>query len=189
MFIVLAGYFELKKVLSDDIKGHQCASKYTMSKTIKESDPERYKSICDDLKAGKSLVATQRDNNAGSESVARIKDELMTAGDLKDWKKRTAGKAAALAERMIDKMHNELDNMKASSLPIPAAVLIDKVSALTDQPSQIVSVRHEISQGMAGWLGKNAEQTEQRPANAEIIDINSGLDNRETGPAEPGKRA
>ncbi len=150
-----------------------------MGKTIKETDPQRYEAICEDLKAGKSLVQIQRDNNAGSEAVGRIKNELMTAGELKDWKKRTAGKAAALAERMIDKMHNELDNMKASSLPIPAAVLIDKVSALSDQPSQIVEHRHEIGQGMAGWLGKSSEQTEQKPANAQIIDINHGLDNRD----------
>ena len=149
-----------------------------MSKTIKESDPERYKAICDDLKAGKTLVQIQRDNSAGSEAVGRIKNELITAGDLKDWKKRTAGKAAALAERMIERMADNLDQIKPNQLSIPAAVLIDKVAMLSDQPSQIVEHRHEIGQGMAGWLGKSSEQTEQKTINAEIIVENSGLDNR-----------
>ena len=165
-------------------KGIQWASNYIMGKTIKETDPQRYEAICEDLKAGKSLVQIQRDNNAGSEAVGRIKNELMTAGDLKDWKKRTAGKAAALAERMIDKMGAELDNMKASSLPIPAAVLIDKVSALSDQPSQIVEHRHELGQGMAGWLGQNAALNSTKVVDAEIIpekqDKSSGLPNRNT---------
>ncbi len=151
-----------------------------MGKTIKETDPKRYEAICEDLKAGKTLVQIQRDNSAGSEAVGRIKNELMTAGELKDWKKRTAGKAAALAERMIERMADNLDQIKPNQLSIPAAVLIDKVAMLSDQPSQIVEHRHEIGQGMAGWLDKKAEQPEQKPANAQIMDINSGLDNRES---------
>jgi len=159
-----------------------------MGKTIKETDPERYKAICSDLKAGKSLVQVQRDNSAGSEAVGRIKNELMTAGELKDWKKRTAGKAAALAERMIDKMGAELDSMKASSLPIPAAVLIDKVSALSDQPSQTVVHKVELGESMAGWLGQNTAPNSTKVVDAEIIpekqQQNSGLPNRNTDETE-----
>ncbi len=150
-----------------------------MSKRIEETDPERFKAIVSDLKAGKTLEQTVVDNRAGKTTVNRIKNELMTAGELQDWKKRTAGKAAALAERMIDKMHNELDAIKPQNLPIAAAVLIDKTAMLSDQPSQIVEHRHEIGQGMAGWLGQNAEQSEQKTINAEIIVENSGLDNRD----------
>ena len=157
-----------------------------MGKRIEETDPKRFQAIVSDLKSGKTLEQTVVDNRAGKTTVNRIKNELMTAGDLKDWKRRTAGKAAALAERMIDKMHNELDAIKPQNLPIAAAVLIDKTAMLSDQPSQIVEHRHEIGQGMAGWLGKNAEQSEQKPANAEIIDINSGLDNRDK-PQKPEK--
>ena len=161
------------------------ASKYIMGKTIKETDPERYEAICEDLKAGKSLVQIQRDNNAGSEAVGRIKNELMTAGELKDWKKRTAGKAAALAERMIERMADNLDQIKPNQLSIPAAGLIDKVAMLSDQPSQIVEHRHEIGQGMAGWLGKNTAPNSTKIVEAEIIpekqDKSSGLPNRDNG--------
>ncbi len=76
-------------------------------------------------------------------------------------------------------MHTELDAIKPQNLPIAAAVLIDKTAMLSDQPSQIVEHRHEICQGMAGWLGQNAEQSEQKTINAEIIVENSGLDNRD----------
>lgn len=156
-----------------------------MGKTLKHTDPERYAAICADLKAGKSLAATQRDNNAGSESVSRIKEELWNAGELKDWKKRTAGKAAALAERMIDRMAENLDEIKPGQLPIPAAVLIDKVGALSDQPSQIVEHRHEIGSGLAGWLDDSQHKSAQKTVDAEIIpekpDQGSGSGNISTG--------
>ena len=186
MFIVLAGFFELKKLLSDDIKGHRCASKYTMGQRIEDTDPKRYKAICDDLKGGKNLATTMRDNRAGSEAVSRIKNELLDSGQLKDWKRRTAGKAAAIVDKLLDKLDKETDTIKAREIPLAAAVLIDKSTQLTGEPSQIVEHRHEIGQGMAGWLDKKAEQTEQRPANAEIIDINSGLENRDK-PQKPEK--
>ena len=140
-----------------------------MSKRIEETDPERYEAIVFDLKSGKTLEQTVVDNRAGKTTVNRIKNELMTAGELKDWKKRTAGKAAALAERMIERMADNLDQIKPNQLSIPAAVLIDKVAMLSDQPSQIVEHRHEIGQGMAGWLGKNTAPDSTKTVEAEII--------------------
>ena len=159
-----------------------------MSKTIKESDPERYKSICDDLKAGKSLAVTMRDNRAGSEAVARIKEELLATGDLKNWKKRTAGKAAIIVDKLLDKLDKEADTIKAREIPLAAAVLLDKSQMLLSGGQTVVH-KVELGESMASWLDKKAEQSEQKPANAQIIDINHGLDNRETGPTEPGKRA
>lgn len=143
-------------------------------KTLKQTDPEKYRAICADLKSGKSLAATMRDNAAGSEAVGRIKEELWAAGDLKDWKKRTAGKAAALAERMIDKMDAELDSIKPASLPIAAAVLIDKTQLLSDSPAMVVEHRHEIGQGLGGWLGNSMHQSapEQEKA-ANVVEIES----------------
>lgn len=161
-----------------------------MGKRIEETDPERFKSIVSDLKSGKTLEQTVVDNRAGKTTVNRIKNELMTAGDLKDWKKRTAGKAAALAERMIERMADNLDQIKPNQLSIPAAVLIDKVAMLSDQPSQIVEHRHEIGQGMAGWLGKPAQHS-TKTVEAEIIpekqDQHSGLENRST--ADPVEKS
>ena len=155
-----------------------------MGKRIEETDPERFKAIVSDLKSGKTLEQTVVDNRAGKTTVNRIKNELMTAGELKDWKKRTAGKAAALAERMIERMADNLDQIKPNQLSIPAAVLIDKVAMLSDQPSQIVEHRHEIGQGMAGWLGQNTAPPSTKVVEAEIIpekqDKSSGLPNRAT---------
>ena len=155
-----------------------------MGKRIEETDPERFQAIVSDLKSGKTLEQTVVDNRAGKTTVNRIKNELMTAGELKDWKKRTAGKAAALAERMIERMADNLDQIKPNQLSIPAAVLIDKVAMLSDQPSQIVEHRHELGQGMANWLGKNAAPPSTKTVEAEIIPEkqgeSSGLPNRES---------
>ena len=169
-------------------KGLQWASNYIMGKRIEETDPERYEAIVSDLKSGKTLEQTVVDNRAGKTTVNRIKNELMTAGELKDWKKRTAGKAAALAERMIERMADNLDQIKPNQLSIPAAVLIDKVAMLSDQPSQIVEHRHEIGQGMAGWLGQNTAPSSTKTVDAEIIpekqQKDCGLPNRNTDETE-----
>jgi hypothetical protein len=150
-----------------------------MSKTIKESDPERYKSICSDLKAGKTLAATMRDNHAGSEAVARIKEELLATGDLKNWKKRTAGKAAMIVDKLLDKLDKETDTIKAREIPLAAAVLLDKSQMLLSGGQTVVH-KVELGESMAGWLDKKAEQTEQKTINAEIIEENHGLNNRES---------
>jgi hypothetical protein len=77
-----------------------------------------------------------------------------------------------------------LDQIKPNQLSIPAAVLIDKVAMLSDQPSQIVEHRHEIGQGMAGWLGQNTAPDSTKVVDAEIIPEkqgqSSGLPNRES---------
>lgn len=152
-----------------------------MGKTLKDTEPERYAAIVNDLKAGKSLAAVQRDNRAGSESVGRIKNELLNKGELRNWKARTAGKAALLAERMIDKMSNELDTMKAGSLPIASAVLIDKCQQLAGEPAQIVEHRLEVGQNLGGWLGDRAEKPAPiRTIDAEIVE-NQGKTDQDNG--------
>ena len=148
-----------------------------MGKTIKETDSKRYEAICEDLKAGKTLAATMRDNHAGSEAVARIKEELLATGDLKNWKKRTAGKAAMIVDKLLDKLDKETDTIKAREIPLAAAVLLDKSQMLLSGGQTVVH-KVELGESMANWLGKNAEQTEQKTINAEIIVENSGLDNR-----------
>lgn len=152
-----------------------------MGKTLKDTEPERYAAIVGDLKAGKSLAAVQRDNRAGSESVGRIKNELLNKGELKNWKARTAGKAAILAERMIDKMSSELDTMKAGALPIASAVLIDKCQQLAGEPAQIVEHRLEIGQNLGGWLEDRVEkEAPGRTIDAEVVE-NTGETEQDNG--------
>ena len=156
---------------------------YIMGKTIKETDPERYAAICNDLKAGKSLAATMRDNHAGSEAVARIKEELLATGDLKNWKKRTAGKAAMIVDKMLDKLDRETDTIKAREIPLAAAVLLDKTQMLLSGGQTVVH-KVEMGESMANWLGKNAAPSSTKTVDAEIIpekqQQNSGLPNRAT---------
>ena len=149
-----------------------------MGQTIKDGDPARYTAICGDLKAGKSVAATQRDNRAGSEAVARIKEELLASGDLKDWKRRTAGKAAGIVGKLLEKLDREADTMKVRDIPLAAAVLIDKATQLTGAPSAIVEHRHTLGEGMAGWVGnrtENAAQSSTKPAN--VVEIGGKADN------------
>ena len=159
------------------------ASKYIMSRTIKETDPERYQAICNDLKAGKSLAATMRDNHAGSEAVARIKEELLATGDLKNWKKRTAGKAAMIVDKLLDKLDREADTIKAREIPLAAAVLIDKSQVLLSGGQTVVH-KVELGESMANWLGKNAAPSSTKTVDAEIIPEKQGescgLSNRES---------
>jgi len=148
-----------------------------MAQTIKDTDPKRYTAICADLKAGKSLAATQRDNKAGSESVSRIKEELIASGDLKDWKRRTAGKAAQIVDKLLAKLDNEVDTIKAREIPLAAAVLIDKTSQLSSTPAEIVH-RHELGASFAGWVGNRAENAAQSSTKAaDVVEINGKTEN------------
>ena len=148
-----------------------------MSQTIKDTDPARYTAICKDLQSGKSLAATQRDNLAGSESVSRIKEELIASGDLKDWKRRTAGRAAQIVGKLLEKLDREADTMKVRDIPLAAAVLIDKATQLTGAPSTIVEHRHTLGEGMAGWVGNREENTAHSSTKpADVVEIGGKAD-------------
>ena len=150
---------------------------------------ETKKAMLADLKAGKGCDEVAVNHGVGRQSVFTLREKHRD--ELPEWKRRTAKRLMDATGKLVDRINQGIESKDASLKDecISFGILIDKASQLTDQPSQIVEHRHEIGQGMAGWLGKSSEQTEQKPANAEIIDINHGLDNRETGPTEPGKRA
>jgi hypothetical protein len=172
--IVFAGRNDESFLSSPSDKLSNQATSKDMGGTIKETDPTRYTAICADLKAGKSLAATQRDNLAGSESVSRIKEELIASGDLKDWKRRTAGRAAQIVGKLLEKLDREADTMKVRDIPLAAAVLIDKASQLSGSASTVIEHRHTIAEGMAGWVGnrqENAAQSSTKQAN--VVEINT----------------
>jgi len=150
-----------------------------ISQRIENTNPERYKAIVKDLKAGKSLQATMHSNDAGNGSVSRIKDALLAKGELPDWKKRTASKARHVAERLIDKIDRELDDKTATlkDCSISAAVLLDKSLALETGGNVlgVIEHRHTIeTPKMDGWIAQSNTKT------ADCIEI-GGKVNREAG--------
>jgi len=144
------------------------------------------KAMLADLKAGKGCDEIAVNHGVGRQSVFTLREKHRD--ELPEWKRRTAAGVMAATEKIVNRINTEAESKDASlkDLSICAGILISKQSELSGAPSQVLEVRHEIGQGMAGWLDKKAEQTEQRPANAEIIDINSGLDNRDN-PQKPEK--
>jgi len=137
------------------------------------------KAMLADLKAGKGCDEIAVNHGVGRQSVFTLREKHRD--ELPEWKRRTAKRLMDATGKLVDRINQGIESKDASLKDecISFGILIDKASQLTDQPSQIVEHRHEIGQGMAGWLGKKAEQPEQKPANAQIIDINSGLDNRD----------
>ena len=150
---------------------------------------ETKKAMLADLKAGKGCDEIAVTHGVGRQTVFTLREKHRD--ELPEWKRRTAAGVMAATEKIVNRINTEAESKDASlkDLSICAGILISKQSELSGAPSQVLEVRHEIGQGMAGWLGKNAEQTEQKTINAEITVENHGLDNRETGPAKPGKRA
>ena len=140
---------------------------------------ETKKAMLADLKAGKGCDEIAVNHGVGRQSVFTLREKHRD--ELPEWKRRTAKRLMDATGKLVDRINQGIESKDASLKDecISFGILIDKASQLTDQPSQIVEHRHEIGQGMAGWLGKSSEQTEQKPANAEIIDINHGLDNRD----------
>tara|TARA_Y100001938_G_scaffold5207_1_gene6560 strand:- start:9387 stop:9848 length:462 start_codon:yes stop_codon:yes gene_type:complete len=140
---------------------------------------ETKKAILADLKAGKGCDEIAVNHGVGRQTVFTLREKHRD--ELPEWKRRTAKRLMDATGKLVDRINQGIESKDASLKDecISFGILIDKASQLTDQPSQIVEHRHEIGQGMAGWLGKSSEQTEQKPANAQIIDINHGLDNRD----------
>tara|TARA_Y100000588_G_C14030586_1_gene828448 strand:- start:497 stop:958 length:462 start_codon:yes stop_codon:yes gene_type:complete len=139
---------------------------------------ETKKAMLADLKAGKGCDEIAVNHGVGRQSVFTLREKHRD--ELPEWKRRTAKRLMDATGKLVDRINQGIESKDASLKDecISFGILIDKASQLTDQPSQIVEHRHEIGQGMAGWLGQNAEQTEQKIINAEIIVENSGLDNR-----------
>jgi len=159
----------VERRLSMSIKGG-------ISQRIENTNPERYKAIVKDLKAGKSLQATMHSNDAGNGSVSRIKDALLAKGELPDWKKRTASKARQVAERLIDKIDRELDDKTATlkDCSISAAVLLDKSLALETGGNVlgVIEHRHSIeAPKVDGWIG-----SQTAPKTAEVVEIGGKVD-------------
>ncbi len=83
-----------------------------------------------------------------------------------------------IVDKLLDKLDKETDTIKAREIPLAAAVLLDKSQMLLSGGQTVVH-KVELGESMANWLDKKAEQSEQKPANAQIIDTNHGLDNRD----------
>ena len=156
------------------------ASKYIMGKRIPE---ETKKAMLEDLKAGKGCDEIAVTHGVGRQSVFTLREKHRD--ELPEWKRRTAKRLMEATGKLVDRINQGIESKDATLKDecISFGILIDKANQLTDQPSQIVEHRHEIGQGMAGWLGKNAAPNSTKVVEAEIIpekqDKSSGLPNRE----------
>ena len=152
-----------------------------MGKRIPE---ETKKAMLEDLKAGKGCDEIAVSHGVGRQSVFTLREKHRD--ELPEWKRRTAAGVMAATEKIVNRINTEAESKDASlkDLSICAGILISKQSELSGAPSQVLEVRHEIGQGMAGWLGQNAAPPSTKTVDAEIIPEkqgeSSGLPNRES---------
>ncbi len=137
------------------------------------SDEKREK-VFQDLKRGRGVNETAQRQGVAHSTVARIRESR--ADDLPAWKRRTAAAmmetASELVEKVREDVHAGSGNLQQKSISL--GILLDKASMLRDQPAMVVEHRHEIGQGLGGWLGNTAHQNAPRPEKAaEVVEIES----------------
>ena len=115
--------------------------------------PEIRAAVVDDLKAGNSIIATAANHGISHTTAQVIRNEH--ADELPNWKRRTAATFMRAAEKLANRIEREADSADANlqQQSISAGVLVDKIAALSDQPSQIIEHRHTISaENLASWM-------------------------------------
>ena len=133
--------------------------------------------IVDDLKAGKAVteIATRHGVAPSTVSLYREKHK----DELPKWKRRTRevlmGAAETLAEQIAKQAANGGGNIQQNALSL--GILSTKITTeLSDNPALlgVVEHRHEIGQGLGGWLGNSMHQSapEQEKA-ANVVEIES----------------
>ena len=138
----------------------------------KRIPPETKAAMLADLKAGKGCDEIAVTHGVGRQTVFTLREKHRD--ELRDWKRRTAAGVMAATEKIVNRINNEAESKTASlkDLSICAGILISKQGELSGTPSQVLEVRHEIGQGLGGWLGQSMHQSApQQEKTANVVEI------------------
>lgn len=139
--------------------------------------PETKAAMLADLKAGKGCDEVAVTHGVGRQTVYTLREKHRD--DLPAWKRRTAAGLMEAAGKLVNRLNAEVGTKDASikDQSIAAGILIDKASMLRDQPAAIVEHRHEIGQGLGGWLGNSVHQNApQAEKAAEVVEIEAEVE-------------
>ena len=147
----------------------------TMGRQGQKISTDTRAAIVDDLKAGKAIteIATRHGVAPSTVSLYREKHK----DELPKWKRRTRevlmGAAETLAEQIAKQAANGGGNIQQNALSL--GILSTKITTeLSDNPALlgVVEHRHEIGQGLGGWLGNSVHQNApQAEKAAEVVEI------------------
>lgn len=94
------------------------------------------------LESGEGIVATAKAVGSSEHTVTAIRD---TMKDVNAWKQGHRVNLMAAAQKMGERLLNEVDNISPSQLPLAIAIITDKALSLNDQPTTVTEHRLRIS--------------------------------------------
>lgn len=94
------------------------------------------------LEAGEGIVATAKAVGSSEHTVTAIRDSMK---DVNAWKQGHRVNLMAAAQKMGERLLNEVDNISPSQLPLAIAIITDKALSLNDQPTTVTEHRLRIS--------------------------------------------
>jgi hypothetical protein len=123
------------------------------------------------------------------EVVRRLRADAIRSGELDHFKEELGRRFLAAADQLVDRIEDEPDKIPVASLPLSAAILVDKGLLLTGAPTARIQVDHRLSvAGIADYIdslpsvepvevGENSAQKalEAAPGDAPGADIPRGM--------------
>lgn len=107
--------------------------------------PEKREQIEQLLKAGEGIVSIAKTVGSSEHTVSAVRNDLTKGVDMNAWKKAHGQNLMAAAQKMGERLLNEVDNIAPSQLPLAIAIITDKALSLNDQPSSVTEHRLRIS--------------------------------------------
>lgn len=156
-------------------------------------DPGRYRAIVDALANGMGIRQIARAYKVSHNTVAAVR--AREGATIDTLKTSIAGRALLVAEMAVERLGDEIGDIKREALAVVAGILVDKAQLLTGQATSIIG-RPEAPQDWESALDSI------RQAQGQVIDIDHGTglstqDTRTKGAAptppaalpEPGQMA
>jgi len=94
------------------------------------------------LESGEGIVATAKAVGSSEHTVTAIRNSMK---DVNAWKQAHRVNLMAAAQKMGERLLNEVDNISPSQLPLAIAIITDKALGLNDQPTTVTEHRLRIS--------------------------------------------